>query len=390
MNVVEVAIKSIDNVSIQSDDPIKIFFIIQNSERYTVQKSNYYDLSDSIPIDELFTITSRNHLVDAVIISFFFKTESVKYNPIGTVRYLVNDLKQAKEVSGNLPIFTFAGEENDSNGSINVTFTYANLGSEDTESETLEPIKGLIGRFNDGEEMNVEEELSKLNLSPGLVRILVKFVFKAKSRSNKRPEASENDNNESEYSEYSDSFSDFDDLPFRRRKRKRAPAAFHAYSGQGRRIDGVDENAFKFKSKTKKAKAYKRRKAILKESGDGMTTGAMAIHQRNKSLNATLKNLNIDPEKLKIFADFKAILEKNNEVLDKAKTESKGMENGIIRAPLTTVTLRTLGYCIESTEQLIEQIKSGKFAKETAPEAPPQTPTQPQHRHRRAMSISKK
>lgn len=309
MSRIEINIKSIDELKMPTSDPSQIFVTLQNSERYNSQHSILYDPSEAIDINESFQISSRNPLFDSIILSLFYRTEEIKYNPIGTARLVINKLREPKSGDEKLPIFSFSNNTVNC-GFINVSFSYSD-----------------ISEANDEKSGNNLQELKQ------------------------------ND----EYS--SDSFSDSDDIPIRKKKRQRAPAAFRA-ANRGKSSSMFNAEAFKPKHLRKSAK-LKIRDSELKERGTGATADALSILKKNKLLQKSISKLKIDPEKLKLFADYKACLDNNSEILNKARSEYKGFDNGVIRYELSLTTLKSIENCCELTQRLIDQIKKDSSSEVT-------------------------
>ena len=88
--------------------------------------------------------------------------------------------------------------------------------------------------------------------------------------------------------------------------------------------------------------------------------GSITIQQKEKLLNATLQKYKIDPEKLKVFAEIKTLLEKNNEILDIAKEEGRAIENGVFKAELSKLTMMSISDRIENTKAMIDKLKKEK------------------------------
>lgn len=291
-----------------TSEPFQIFVTLQNSERYNSQHSNLYDISETIVINESFQISSRNPLFDSIILSLFYRSETNKYNPIGTARLPINKLREPKTGDEKLPIFSFSNNIVNC-GFVNVSFSYSDIS-----------------------EINEEKDANLQDLKPN-----------------------------NDYS--SDSFSDSDDIPIRKKKKQRAPAAFRA-ANRGKSNSMFSADAFKPKALKKSAK-YKKRDSELKEKGTGATADALSILKKNKLLQKSIAKLKIDPEKLKLFADYKACLDNNSEILNKARSEYKGFDNGVIRYELSLTTLKSIENCCELTQRLIDQIKKDSSSEVT-------------------------
>ena len=259
MSKIEINIKSIDELVMPTPEPYQIFITLQNSERYNSQHSILYDPSETITVNESFQISSRNPLFDSIILSLFYRTETNKYNPIGAARLAINKLREPKNGEEKLPIFSFSSNTINC-GFLNVSFSYIDISEINEEKAENNP------------------QILKLN---------------------------------NDYS--SDSFSDSDDIPIRKKKKQRAPAAFRN-ANRGRSSSMFNAEAFKPKVLRKSGK-YKIRDSELKERGTGATADALSILKKNKLLQKSISKLKIDPEKLKLFADYKACLDNNNEIL---------------------------------------------------------------------------
>ncbi|KAK8889515.1 hypothetical protein M9Y10_034264 [Tritrichomonas musculus] len=312
MSRVEVNIKNIEELVIPTSDPCQVFVIIQNSERYNSQSSVLYDPSETVTMNESFQVSSRNPLIDSIIFTLFYRTELNKYNPIGTARLEINKLCEANSNDEKLPIFSFSSDTINC-GFLNISFTYSPISKNKEEKAT-----------------NLLQSL-KLN------------------------------------SDSSDSFSDSDDIPIRKKKKLRTPAAFRARN-YGRLNSAIDADSFKPKI-FKKSGRHKKKDVELKERENGPTAASLALLQKNKLLQKSISKLKIDPEKLKLFADYKVCLDNNDEALNKARIEYKAMENGIIRNEISTTTMMSIENCIELTQKLIDQLKKDKPSeKNTTPQ----------------------
>ena len=321
MALVEVSVQEINGLKLPDEiSNSKVFVMLQNSERYNIQKSNYYDYSESIKVDETFSLSSKHPLIDSIIISLFYRTEIEKYNPIGTCKFMINKLHLSKELNQKLPIFSFF-DDVETCGEIAVNFV-----------------------FNDLNEMVNNASANNLLLS------------KARNSSKGRLRRFRNKRLENN-SDYSDSLSDSDDIPLKRRPRKRIRGDHH--TGKVRILTGVSPDDFQFKPKAKR-KELRRKIAELKEAGIGDTMGSITIQQKEKLLNATLQKYKIDPEKLKVFAEIKTLLEKNNEILDIAKEEGRAIENGVFKAELSKLTMMSISDRIENTKAMIDKLKKEK------------------------------
>lgn len=308
MSRVEVNIKNIEELVIPTSDPCQVFVIIQNSERYNSQSSVLYDPSETVTMNESFQVSSRNPLIDSIIFTLFYRTELNKYNPIGTARLEINKLCEANSNDEKLPIFSFSSDTINC-GFLNISFTYSPISKNKEEKAT-----------------NLLQSL-KLN------------------------------------SDSSDSFSDSDDIPIRKKKKLRTPAAFRARN-YGRLNSAIDADSFKPKI-FKKSGRHKKKDVELKERENGPTAASLALLQKNKLLQKSISKLKIDPEKLKLFADYKACLDNNSEILNKARSEYKGFDNGVIRYELSLTTLKSIENCCELTQRLIDQIKKDSSSEVT-------------------------
>lgn len=145
------------------------------------------------------------------------------------------------------------------------------------------------------------------------------------------------------------------------RRRRRKPAEFVPVQGRDRWQD-LDVNALMQRDRKK----HRRRKVEggeLKEVGDGSTLDKMMIQKKDRNLNAALERLKMDPVKMKAFADYSAVMEKNKKLVKAALTEGRWTKSGSLNKPLSEVTLRSIRFAIEETKEWIEKVSKLEVSK---------------------------
>lgn len=155
----------------------------------------------------------------------------------------------------------------------------------------------------------------------------------------------------------SESYSETSDGVKRKRRRRKLPEEVvlseQSHSSRRREID-IDAILARAERKPKRKRLTH---SEIEETGDGATVGNMLIQKKNKVIDESLQKHRIDPVKMRLFADYSVILEKNKQILSSCAKEGM-MKDGIIKTPLSDATMRSLRFAIEDTKHWTETVRN--------------------------------
>lgn len=143
----------------------------------------------------------------------------------------------------------------------------------------------------------------------------------------------------------------------RRRRRKRPADVVISSQLHSSRRRNIDIDAILSRAERNKPRRRRVTHNEIEETGDGATVGNMLIQKKSKVVDESLQKHRIDPVKMKIFADYSVILEKNKQILSTCAKEGM-MKDGIVKSPLSEATMWSLKFAIDETKRWTDKIKN--------------------------------
>ena len=317
----------------RATDGAKIFCLLQKSGDCFGPETKEIDPSNGMEWNEKFTFDIENPILDSILISVFGCDDTDRYKtPIGSVKI---PARLAGSASTARPFDIYSYGDSQFTGTLQLIVSDRR---KEKKHRLSVPSVNRMYKSKTSPKLKVEAPLEEKPAAP--IESLTS-----------EPEPEHAMSEASLLSDGSSSDMGSDSSVHRRRRR---PADFVPVQGRDRWQD-IDLSSLVPRDRKK----HRRRKiegGELKEAGRGSTLDKMMNDKKDRNLNAAMERLKMDPVKMKAFADYSAVMEKNKKLVKAAMTEGRWSHDGALNKPLSEVTLRSIRFAIEETKEWIEKV----------------------------------